>query len=226
MQGGDLADEQVDPNQADSNKFTPLNAVAQRGEDWCVEIQILHADERVEPCLASVNGHTPLISTCVQLMDSMDQVGATEGNDPTRCLVTMLKSRRIPAHNLKESIDFLSTCLPTRRVVDTAEAGGEPLLPEHKSTLFIMPILILRAQAEGEFRWFAYYYKLALDPDLDQCGGCNQVGYCKPPAELVPWTPCHAAHWKDGHTHKCKRFAAEVKAAAETEWWWRWGRWW
>ena len=58
----------------------------------------------------------------------MDRVGATDGKDPTRCLVRMLKSRRISNYYMKESIAFLRhNCMPTPRQIATAEAGGEPL---------------------------------------------------------------------------------------------------
>ena len=38
------------------------------------------ADLRVDVCRASAHGMTPLISACIQLMVSFDQVGAVGGN--------------------------------------------------------------------------------------------------------------------------------------------------
>jgi hypothetical protein len=206
-----LADERVDPNLPMSNGYTPLNFAACNGMDSCVEL--LLRDERVDVCRASANGQTPLISACTQLMHSMDRVGAPEGNDPARTLVIMLRSRRIPKHNLKESIVFLGQFMPTRRQIDSAEAGGEPLQPNQKMARLVIPVLM--AQLKGEFRWCAHCLKLTPDVDLHRCGGCKQVGYCD---EALPGQkPCHAAHWKAGHKKECKRFAAEAKAAAEAE---------
>ena len=73
------------------------------------------------------NGQTPLVSACMQLMNSMDRVGATDGKDPARCLVLMLKSRRIPIQSLTHSIAYMRPFLPNRRDVTVAEAGGTPL---------------------------------------------------------------------------------------------------
>ena len=54
---------------------------------------MLLADKRVDVCRAAVRGQNPLVAACVQLMDSIDRFGATDGrNDPARCLVLMLKS--------------------------------------------------------------------------------------------------------------------------------------
>ena len=147
----------------------------------------------------------------MQLMHAIDQIGAPEL--PTCSLVLILKSRRIPKHNLKESIVFLGQFMPTRRQIDNAEAGGEPLQPNQKMARLIIPVLL--AQLKGEFRWCAHCLKLTPDVDLHRCGGCKQVGYCD---EALPGQkPCHAAHWKAGHKKECKRFAAEAKAAAEAE---------
>ena len=105
----------------------------------------------------------------------MDQVGAPEGNDPARCLVLMLKSRRIPKHSVEETIVYMGQCMPTRRMIDTAEAGGEPLEPVQKMARLVIPVLL--AQLKGEFRWCAHCLKLTPDVDLHRCGGCKQVGY-------------------------------------------------
>ena len=80
------------------------------------------------------------------------------------------------------------------------------------------------AQLKGEFRWCANCLRLTPDIDLDRCGGCKQVGYCKPPDEhilkhmhrprreaLLKRTQCHLAHWKEGHKQDCARFQAEVE---------------
>ena len=45
----------------------------------------------------------------------MDRVGATDVKDPARCLVLMLKSRRVTVQNLAESIVYLRPCMPTER---------------------------------------------------------------------------------------------------------------
>ena len=162
----------------------------------------------------------------------MDRVGATDGKDPARCFVLMLKSRRIPIQNLTHSIVFLRLRLPNRRDVIVAEGGGTPLTQVQKMARLVLPVL--EAQLKGEFRWCAYCLRLTPDVDLDRCGGCKQVGYCKPPDEtdehilkhmnpprreaLLRQIPRHKAHWKKGYKQECERFQAEAeekKKAAE-----------
>ena len=132
-----LADSRVDPNMRDFKGNTPLSIAAQHGMDGCVELFL--ADKRVDVCEGGVDGQPPLISACVQLMESMDQVGAPGGKDPARVLVLMLKSRRIPKHNLKESITHLFKYMPNRRQIHNAEVGGEPLTPQQKMTRLFPP---------------------------------------------------------------------------------------
>ena len=99
-----LADPRVDPNLVDSRGFTPLNAAANAGRDGCVAL--LLADDRVDVVRAEATaGYTPLVSACMQLGLTFDQVGAPD--PPTRCLVLLLKSRRIPDYHMKESIAYL-----------------------------------------------------------------------------------------------------------------------
>jgi len=208
-----LADPRVDPNQVGgSNGDTPLNIAANEGNDRCVEL--LLDDPRVDVSLARTDGQTPLVSACIQIMESMDRVGAAGGNDPARTLVIMLKSRRIPKHNVEDAITFMGRFMPTRRQIDAAEAGGEPLNAQQKTCRIVLPVLL--AHLQGEFRWCAHCYLLTPDVDLHRCGGCKQVGYCEeaPPGQTKP---CHKAHWKAGHKQECARFAAEAKAAAEAE---------
>ena len=207
-----LTDPRVDPNLVNLDGFTPLNQAASFGRDSCVEL--LLRDKRVDASRACAKGQTPLMSSCVQLAKSMDQVGVVGGNDPTRTLAIMLKSRRIPKHNLKESIAFLFQFMPNQRQIHNAEVGGEPLTPHQKATRLVLPVLM--SQLKGDFRWCAHCLKLTPDVDLNRCGGCNQVGYCEeaPPGQKKP---CHVLHWKAGHKQECARFAAEAKAAAEAE---------
>ena len=199
-----LADPRVNPNLACSEGNTPLNFAACHGADRCVEV--LLADERVDVSLTNAASQTPLVSACTQLVMSMGQVGASEGNDPTRTLVNMLKSRRISPSMLVNGIVFMRRIMPTPRMAAAAEAGGEPLRPGQKAFCLLVPIL--EAQLKGDFRWCAYCYQLTPDVDLDRCGGCSQVGYCDK-------KECHVLHWKAGHKKECKRFKAEAKAAAE-----------
>jgi hypothetical protein len=126
----------------------------------------------------------------------------------------MLRSRRIPKHNLKESIAFLFKCMPNKRQIHNAEVGGEPLRPNQKMTRLVLPVLM--SQLKGDFRWCAHCLKLTADVDLNRCGGCNQVGYCEeaPPGQKKP---CHVLHWKAGHKHECARFAAEAEAEEKAE---------
>ena len=78
----------------------------------------------------------------MQLMHAIDQIGAPEL--PTRCLVLLLKSRRISDYYMKESIAFLrQRAMPTPRQIATAEAGGKPLTSFHKMALLIMPVMTL-----------------------------------------------------------------------------------
>ena len=152
----------------------------------------------MDVCRASNTGMTPLVSACMQLMKSMDRVGATDGKDPARCLVLMLKSRRIPIQSLAHSIAFLRPYIPTRRDVTRAEAGITPLIQQQKAARLVVPVL--EAQLKGERRWCAYCLKLTPDVNLDLCGGCKQVGYCQQyvleEMALPDQTPCHVKHWK------------------------------
>jgi ankyrin repeat protein len=200
-----LADHRVDPNLRASDGRAPLYLAAHENKVACVEV--LLADGRVDVCLGlphhSTGTWSPLVGSCVQLMKSMNnQVGTVEGIDPTRSLVIMLKSRRIPADNLMISIAVL------QRIA--SQCGGS----DRKAARFIIPIL--EAQAKGEFRWCGHCLKLTPDVDLNRCGGCNQVGYCEeaPPGQTKP---CHVLHWKAGHKQECARFAAEAdeRVAAE-----------
>jgi hypothetical protein len=228
-----LADPRVDPNLANLQGYTPLNAAANLGEDGCVAL--LLADERVDVNRASAaRGMTPLVSACVQLGQTFDQVGAPE--PPTRCLVLLLKSRRITPYYMKESIAFLrQRGMPTRRQIATAEAGGKPLAPFHKTTRLLMPVL--EAELRGEHRWCAWCHKLTPDRDLDKCAGCNEVSYCRPlnrrqlegghysagmSAEEIERrqreiADCQRLDWKAEHKHDCARFKAEAEAAKEAE---------
>jgi hypothetical protein len=108
---------------------------------------------------------------------------------------------------------MMGDSMPTRRQIDAAAAGGQPLHPQQKTCRIVLPVLL--AHLKGEFRWCAHCLKLTPDVDLHRCGGCNQVGYCDevPPGQK----PCHVLHWKAGHKKECKRFMAEATAAAEAE---------
>jgi hypothetical protein len=107
-----LADPRVDPNITDLEGYTPLNNAANLGTDSSVAL-LLASDNRVDVNLASANGMTPLTSACLQLAATFDQVGALE--TPTRCLVLLLKSRRISDYYMKENIAHLrQQCMPTR----------------------------------------------------------------------------------------------------------------
>jgi hypothetical protein len=112
----------------------------------------------------------------MQLAKGFDQVGAPE--PPTRCLVLLLRSRRITPYYMKESIALLRRAMPTRRQIATAEAGGKPLHPHQKMTRLIMPVL--EAELRGEHRWCAWCLKLTPDRDLGECARCEQVSYCRP----------------------------------------------
>jgi hypothetical protein len=177
---------------------------------------------------------TPLVSACMQLVATFDQVGAPE--PPTRCLVLLLKSRRISDYYMKENIAWLRHhCMPTGRQIATAEAGGKPLAPEKKMARLIMPVL--EAELRGEHRWCAWCLKLTPDRDLDKCARCEQVSYCRPlnrrqlegghyatgmSAEEIEQrqkeiADCQRLDWKATHKHECARFKAEAAAAKEAE---------
>ena len=135
-----LADPRVDVNQVDLEGRSPLYTAANNGRDRCLALFL--ADDRVDVCFASANGMTPLLSACMQIMTSIDQVGAVGGNDPARCFVLMLKSRRLSKHNVQETIKLMGNDMPTRRQIDNAEAGGEPLIPEQKLCRIVLPVRI------------------------------------------------------------------------------------
>ena len=212
-----LADPRVDPNHPDRDGYTPLNSAASEGRHHSVER--LLADKRVDVCRNGADGQPPLLSACMVPFDSIhhdsiDQVGAVEGNDPARTLVIMLKSRRFSKRSLEETVKLLGQSMPTRREAAAAEAGGKPLAALQKTALLIVPVLM--AQLKGDFRWCAHCYTLTPDVDLHRCGGCNLVGYCEeaPPGKTKP---CHVLHWKAGHKQECARFAAEAEAQAKAE---------
>ena len=117
---------------------SPLNTAANLGKDRCLALFL--ADDRVDVCRASADGQTPLLSACMQIMKSIDQVGAVGGNDPARCFVLMLKSRRLPKHNVEETIKFMGKHMPSRRQIDNAEAGGEPLSSQQKLCRIVLPV--------------------------------------------------------------------------------------
>jgi ankyrin repeat protein len=123
-----LSDPRVDPNIANVDGDTPLNIAAGHGSDGCVELFL--GDNRVDVCRANASGQPPLVSACAQLMQSMDQVGAVGDKDPARTLVIMLRSRRIPKHNLKESIAHLFQFMPNRRQIHkTPRSAASPCSP-------------------------------------------------------------------------------------------------
>ena len=95
-----------------------------------------------------------------------------------------------------------------------------------------MVLPVLKAEAEGEKRWCAWCSKLTPDKDIDLCSQCHQVGYCRPLNKMqlrrMPYeeqerrraTNCQHLHWKAGHKHVCKSWAAEAaerKAREEEE---------
>jgi hypothetical protein len=133
-----LADPRVDVNLTDIEGYTPLNIAANLGRGGCVAL--LLEDRRVDVHRASADCETPLISACELLAATFDQVGAPE--PPTRCIVLLLKSRRISDYYMKESIAWLRQyCMPTPRQIATAEAGGKPLHPVQKMARLLMPVL-------------------------------------------------------------------------------------
>jgi hypothetical protein len=136
---------------------------------------------------------------------------------------------------MKENIAFLRHCMPTRRQIATAEAGGKPLNSGQKMARLIMPVL--EAELRGEHRWCAWCHKLTPDRDLDKCARCNEVSYCRPlnrrqlegghysagmSAEEIERrqreiADCQRLDWKAEHKHNCARFKAEAEAAKEAE---------
>jgi hypothetical protein len=198
------------------------------------------ADGRVDVNCALPSGLTPLISACCQLEQAIDQIGAPEL--PTRCLVLLLKSRRISDYHMKESIALIrQKFMPTPRQIAKVDADGEPLpgyLPmtgKQKMALLVMPVL--EAELQGEHRWCAYCLKLTPDRDLDKCARCDQVSYCPPlnrpqleggyyssgmsteeiERRQKEIADCQRLHWKAEHKHDCARFKAEAAAAKEAE---------
>jgi hypothetical protein len=139
-----LADPRVDVNQVNLKGESPLFIAANLGMDRCVEL--LLADKRVDVCLPNADGMSPLLSACIQLMKSMDQVGVAGGNDPAHCLVLMLRSRRLPKHNVEETIQRMGDSMPTRRQIDAAAAGRPALDPPAAKD---MPHRPPRARAPG-----------------------------------------------------------------------------
>ena len=67
-----------------------------------------------------------IVSACIPLVDSMDRVGATEGNDPARCLVLMVKSKRITDQSIRESIGYLRHSLPNERRSPSPRSAALP----------------------------------------------------------------------------------------------------
>ena len=161
-------------------------------------------------------GWSALYLACEVIMLAAEQVETQDGmnnpNDPTRCLVVLLQSRKLTVQNINHTIFELRRHMPSAQQVDEAEAGGTPLTIVHKGAMLALPVL--RAQRKGEFRWCAHCLRLTPDVDLNRCGGCKRVGYCEE-SPLGQAKPCHKAHWKAGHKQECMRFQAEAKAVAD-----------
>ena len=234
-----LADPRVDPNLADGQGYTPLNTAANVGNDGCV--QALVDDTRVDVRRASDVGYTPLVSACMKFAATFDQIGAPE--PPTRCLVVLLKSRRITPYALCYTIKYLRLSLQPHAPQDDGPVEGH-----RKMARLLLPVL--EAELRGEHRWCAYCLKLTPDRDLDKCARCNEVSYCRPlnrrqlegghysagmPAEEIERrqkeiADCQRLDWKAEHKHDCARFkatkdaeakeaeAAKIRWAAETRW--------
>ena len=118
---------------------------------------------------------------------------AAGGNDPTRALVALLRSRWLPDDTVRESIAHLGRAMPTKRQEATAEAGGQPLAPVQTMARLVVPVLLI-AHLKGEFRWCAHCLKLAPDQDLPRCGGCKQVAYCELAEDMDPHVLKHMHH--------------------------------
>ena len=217
-----LADPQVDPNLARADGQTPLFAAAMESRARCLEL--LLADKRVDVTLGPERGNTPLAAACAPLAASAGRVLMTEIEDPARCLVLMLRSRRISDQHLEENIAYLSLL----RVSKREEAAAEPVMRSNFEMARIV-VPVLEAQLKGERRWCAHCLKLTPDKDIDLCSACHQVGYCRPLSKMqlrrMPHEEqerrrkvhCQTLHWKAGHKQDCKRWVAEAaeRAAAD-----------
>ena len=108
-------------DRVDANRFPceggmpgcgPLAAAGYQGHPGCVEL--LLANERVDICTGS--RIEPFFAVCLGVMEKIGTIGATVRRDnPTDCLVLMLKSRRIPPRHVVESITLLRRKMPTQR---------------------------------------------------------------------------------------------------------------
>ena len=132
---------------------------------------------------------TPLAAACIAIVQSTERMGMQDGrniegdrdsDDPTRCLVLLLRSRRVSMLTLIETIATLRQHhMPSKEQIAGALAGGKPLTKRQKGARLTVPVL--EAQIRGDRRWCAGCLRLTPDKDLAICSGCYQVGYCLRP---------------------------------------------
>jgi ankyrin repeat protein len=219
---------EVDPSMehvqmATTKGTTAIHLAAQFGQHACMSL-LLETGADVNATANS--GRSPLYLACYAIMTAAEQFGTQDGrmnnsDDPTRCLVLLLQSRKLTMRNITRTIIRLRRNMPSKQQVAEAEAGGEPLTIVHKGARLAVPVL--EAELRGERRWCAGCRRLTPDQNLDICTGCRQVGYCVPPTE-------EQQHWmyheerdrvlamkcrkkKGGHKKDCKRWAKEAAAA-------------
>ena len=211
-----LGNNRVDPNQLDRHGHTVSWLAARYGQTECLKLFI--ADARVDLCHVGPDNLSIINAATGPFGESMGRIAETGGANPALGLVLLLDSRRIPRDMIVTSEIVIRRAQHRRRV---AAAGSEIVLS------------VLKAARMGEFRWCSYCHKLTPDEDLDRCGGCKIVGYCRMPNETDEYVlkhmhhprrkawlgrvPCHVAHWKAGHKAECKRLSADADTAAATK---------
>ena len=211
-----LGNNRVDPNQLDHQGHTASWLAARSGQPECLKLLI--ADARVDLCHVGPDTTSIINAATEPVSEAMGTIAETGGANPALGLVLLLESRRIPRDMIVKSEIAIRRAQQRRRV---AIPGCEIILS------------VLKAARQGEFRWCSYCHQLTPDEDLDRCGGCKLVGYCRMPNETdehvlkhmhhprrKAWlgrVPCHVAHWKAGHKEECKRLSAEADTAAATK---------
>ena len=201
-----LATPGVDVNATDGRGSTPLIIATSFGKSKCLER--LLSVPGVDVNLTGNDGIPPLASACTFVRTALGQVAPSDGrtpidpdDDPARCVVQLLQTRRVRAESLSHVIERLKGYMPTRPEIDAAGTpGGQPLDAWQMVARHLLPVL--RAQLRGERRWCGWCLRLSPDLGLDLCAACLLVGYCN--REV-----CQKRHWKYAHKNECAGMAAE-----------------
>ena len=190
-----LLDAGANANATDSINMTPLMLASNYAHAACVRL-LLGRVPRLDVATQDSQGsmQDALLMSVREMIKAHNGVrgngfGEEEEEDPSLCMVLLLKSRRITAEVLARDIAILKSMPSQAR-----------RLPPIKRML-----KVLGAQAKGERRWCHDCHKLTPDHDLDTCASCHEVAYCG--------RDCQRRDWKE-HGHKV-RVGIHARESAE-----------